>query len=66
MTKTNYSLIAIVIFSIFNMGCSNAQKIEKEVLEASKNWISNFNNGNTTEVSNAYTVQMLIQKMLLW
>lgn len=55
MTKTNYSLIAIAIFSIFNMGCSNAQKIEKEVLEASKNWIANFNNGNTTEVSNAYT-----------
>ena len=55
MTKTHYSLIAIAIFSILNIGCSNAQKIEEEVLEASKNWISNFNNGNTTEVSNAYT-----------
>ena len=51
--KKKYSLIA-AIFTIF-FGCSNAQKVEKEVLKASKNWISNFNKGNTTEITNAYT-----------
>ena len=55
MTRKFYPLITIVLLSVFNIGCSNAQKVEKEVLKASENWISNFNKGNTTEIANAYT-----------
>ena len=60
MTKNNYPLIAIILLSIFSSGCSTqkalyTEKVEKEVLKASKNWISNFNIGNTAEIANAYT-----------
>ena len=55
MTRKIYPLIAIVLLSVFNIGCSNTQKVEKEVLKASENWISYFNKGNTTEIANAYT-----------
>ena len=55
MTRKIYPLIAIVLLSVFNIGCSNTQKVEKEVLKASENWISHFNKGNTTEIANAYT-----------
>lgn len=55
MTRKIYPLIAIVLLSVFNIGCSNTKKVEKEVLKASENWISHFNKGNTTEIANAYT-----------
>ena len=60
MTKNNYPLIAIILLSIFISGCYTqkalyTEKVEKEVLKASKNWISNFNIGNTAEIANAYT-----------
>lgn len=55
MTRKIYPLIAIILFSVFNTGCSDVEQIEKEVLEASKSWISNFNKGNTSEIADAYT-----------
>jgi len=55
MTHKKYPLIAIVLLSLFGIGCSSTRKVEKEVLKASQNWISNFNRGNTTEISNTYT-----------
>ncbi|WP_198553856.1 alpha/beta fold hydrolase [Tenacibaculum sp. Bg11-29] len=61
MNRKFHPLIAIVLLSIFNIGYSNAQKkVEKEVLKASKNWISNFNKGNTVEVGKAYTTDAVM------
>jgi len=60
MTRKFYPLIAIVLFSVFNIGCSNAQKVEKEILKASKKWISNFNKGYTVEIANAYTADAIM------
>lgn len=54
MTPKIYPLVVIIILSFFSTGCANTKEIEKEVLETSKNWISNFNEGNTTKISNAY------------
>lgn len=55
MTRKFYPLIVIALLSVFNIGCSNTPKVEKEVLKASKEWIFNFNNSNTEEITNAYT-----------
>ena len=55
MKQKIFSLIAIVLIPLLSIGCSNTKEIEKEVLEASKNWITNFNKGNTVYISNAYT-----------
>lgn len=50
-----YSLIIYLLVSICSANSLNAQKIEKEVLKASRKWISNFNRGNVSEIVNAYT-----------
>ena len=60
MMKKIYSLLTIVLLSVFNTGCSNDEKIKKEVLEASKQWIFNFNHGNTAEIADAYTEDALM------
>jgi len=61
MTQKFYPLIAIVLLSIFNIGCLNTQKkVEKEVLKASEKWISNFNKGNTVEIAMAYTADAVM------
>lgn len=50
--KFNLIILSILLFSI---GCASTKSVEKEVLEASKNWISNFNKGNTNAIVDAYT-----------
>ncbi len=45
-------IITICLTALTIISCNN---VKNEVLDASKNWISNFNQGNTTEISNAYT-----------
>lgn len=50
----------MALLSLFSIGCSNTQKTEKEVLKASKNWISNFNKKNTSEIANAYTADAIM------
>lgn len=60
MIRKIYPLIAILLVAVFITGCTDTQKVEKEVLKASKNWISNFNKGNTTEIANAYSEEAIM------
>ncbi len=50
----NYLTILLALSTLF-ISCSSVEKVEKQVLNASNNWISNFNKGNTVEIANAYT-----------
>lgn len=50
-----FTLIAIILIPLLSIGCTSNKETEKDVLEASKNWIENFNKGNTEYISNAYT-----------
>ncbi|MEC3907466.1 alpha/beta fold hydrolase [Tamlana sp. 2201CG12-4] len=57
--QLNY-LIALTLLFITLLGCSNIEKAEEQVLKASKNWIFNFNQGNITEISNAYATDAVM------
>ncbi len=54
-------LITAVLVLLILMGCTNQKKIKSEVLVASKNWISNFNQGNIKEIVNAYTEDAVME-----
>lgn len=45
----------IILFSIFSTGCLDQHLVKEEVLKASNNWISNFNNGNIAKIKSAYS-----------
>lgn len=61
MLKLKIIAICMVVLTISCNSSKTIQKgskimdVKKEVLDASKNWISNFNKGNTIEIANAYT-----------
>lgn len=55
MIQKIYSTTVLVFFSLLGVSCLNTEEIENEVLEASSQWISNFNKGHATEIGNAYT-----------
>ncbi|MDG1821794.1 MAG: alpha/beta fold hydrolase [Flavobacteriaceae bacterium] len=54
MTHKVNSILVLFILALLGIGCSCSNNVEKEVLKASKSWVSNFNMGNITEISNAY------------
>ena len=58
--KITLLITAVLVLLIF-MGCTNQKKIKSEVLVASKNWISNFNQGNIKEIVNAYTEDAVME-----
>lgn len=55
MPQKKYPLVVIILISIFSTGCLDQHLIKEEVLKASNNWISNFNNGNIAKIKSAYS-----------
>ena len=53
MKQKKFSTI-VILFVLLSFGCST-NTAKQEVMQASKSWISNFNSGNTSAISNAYT-----------
>ena len=54
-----FALLVMIGFSAnaqnASLKANKQKKVEEEVLQASKNWITSFNSGNTTKVTNGYT-----------
>ncbi|MDG1778714.1 MAG: alpha/beta fold hydrolase [Flavobacteriaceae bacterium] len=58
MKQKNFSTI-VILFVLLSFGCST-NTAKQEVMQASKSWISNFNSGNTSAISNAYTEDVIM------
>ena len=52
--KQKINSIIVILFVLLSVGCGTTQA-KKEVMKASKSWISNFNSGNTQAIVDAYT-----------
>lgn len=54
MTSKTSLILVFIMAGILSISCASHQQIKHEVAKVSKQWITDFNNGNITAITNAY------------